>query len=70
MGKTRYKAILEALRDLSGKTVHLNIIKMRIKKTIATKDPAVVEILHNMEDFGFIKELSAFKYKIVIPENE
>ena len=70
MGKTRYQAIVEGLRGLSGKTVHLNIIRMVIRKSIATKEQAVVEILHDMEDFGFIKELEPFKYKVIMPKNE
>lgn len=70
MGNTRYQAIVKALQPFDNNVLHLSNLKLLIKKFIATKEPAVIEILRTMQEMELIKEESAFKYRITMPKNE
>ena len=47
------------------KELHLESLKIYIKRYIATSDIVVAETLRTMQDMGFIQETSTpFKYKL------
>lgn len=66
MGKTRYAAIIEMLSEIPDEIVHLNVLKFHIQTKIATKEPAVSDILRTMEEMGLIQETETpFKYRLL-----
>lgn len=69
MGKTRYQAIIEMMALIPGDVVHLEVLKMHIRRNIATSELKMIETLRTMESMGLVKEISPFKYKLEKPDH-
>lgn len=70
MANTRYSMILKMLKDVdTSKEYSLDDLKRMIKMYIATRDKIVIEILHTMQDMGFIKENTTKPFYYTINKN-
>ncbi len=62
--RTKYARILKLAEMLNGQTLHLDKLKQWISMEVASSPKYIVETLHMMTDFGFIKEVEPFKYLV------
>ena len=66
MGKTRFKAIQEIMKNFSDDEVHLDKIRAQIRVHISSREKGIEEVLKTMAECGFIKEnpKRPFYYKL------
>lgn len=65
MGKTRYNKIQEILKDIVGKTYHVNKLWQRIMVYIGSDRRTIRESMNTMITLGLIQEVKENHYKIL-----
>ena len=69
-GRTRYNKMVNLLKPLVGKTMHIDLISRKIKINIGTSDTLVRDTLRFMIDTGLIHEVKHMVFKIRSAELE
>ena len=64
MGKTRYKAMLDLLKQIPEEEISVEKLKFYIQTRIATREKTAVEIMKNMCSFGLIEEIGPYRFRI------
>ena len=65
-GRLKYSRIQKLVISLDDKKdYHLDELKLLIRMHIATSEPAVVETVHQLVSFGFMKEVGPFKFRVL-----
>jgi len=66
MPATKYQRILKFMKTLDKEKIyHIDELKNLIRMHIATTESLVTDTLHQMVGFNMLKEVEAFKFKVL-----